>query len=188
MDLEKDSAFYEKYLLPNLATETSEFYNSNKNWNREMKLKVISDFPQSYDWLKVCVKSETNCCKCVKCMRTIMGLEAIGKTDLYAKSFDPKKVAANREHLKTYMLCEVKKGEPFYTEIYEEAVKNGMTFSNKSKAYASAYRLSLKLLPRKLYFKIKQKSLNKTLNVDVNELFSDAAVKRREEQRKKAGK
>lgn len=186
--LEVDTAYYEKWLLPNLSTETTSFYNSNKNWTREDKLKQIVNFPQSYKWLKVCVKSDTNCCKCVKCMRTILGLEAIGKTDLYAEAFDPKIVANNREHLKTYMLCQVKKGEPFHTDIYNEAVKNGMTFSFKSRAYVFFYRLSLKLLPRKLYFKIKKKSMNETLHVDVNELFSDASVKRREEQRKQVGK
>ncbi|MGI6508642.1 MAG: hypothetical protein ACOX4A_09800 [Saccharofermentanales bacterium] len=186
--LKEDPAYYEKWLLPNLSTETTSFYNSNKNWTRMDKLKQIVNFPQSYDWLKVCVKSDTNCCKCVKCMRTILGLEAIGKTDLYTKAFEPQIVANSREQLKTYLLCQVKKGEIFYTEIYEEAVKNGMTFSCKSRAYAFFYRLCLKLLPRKLYFKIKQKSMNDTLKVDVNELFSDASVKRREEQRKQAGK
>ncbi len=186
--LKEDPAYYEKWLLPNLSTETTSFYNSNKNWTREDKLKQIVNFPQSYKWLKVCVKSDTNCCKCVKCMRTILGLEAIGKADLYAEAFDPKIVASSREHLKTYMLCQVKKGEPFHTEIYHEAVKNGMTFSFKSRAYAFFYRLSIKLLPRKLYFKIKQKSLNNTLHVDVNELFSEAAVQRREAQRKQAKK
>ena len=63
-----------------------------------------------------------------------------------------------------------------------------MTFSFKSRAYAFFYRLSLKLLPRKLYFKIKQKSMNDTLHVDVNELFSDASVQRRDELQKQAGK
>lgn len=186
--LKEDPAYYEKWLLPNLSTETTSFYNSNKNWTREEKLKQIVNFRQSYDWLKVCVKKDTNCCKCVKCMRTILGLEAIGKTDLYAKAFDPTIVAESREHLKIYMLCQVKKGEPFHTEIYNEAVKNGMTFSFKSRAYAFFYRLSLKLLPRKLYFKIKQKSMNDTLHVDVNELFSDASVQRRDELQKQAGK
>lgn len=186
--LAEDTASYEKYLLPNLSTETISFYNSNKNWNREDKLKQIANFPQSYDWLKVCVKSDTNCCKCVKCMRTIMGLEAIGKTDLYAKAFDPKMVSDNREHLKTYMLCQVKKGDVLYKEIYDEALKNGMKFSFNSRAYATLYRIALKLLPRKLYFKIKKKSMNDTLNVDVNELFSDASVKRRDELRKQARK
>lgn len=186
--LKEDPAYYEKWLLPNLSTEITSFYNSNKNWTREDKLKQIVNFPQSYKWLKVCVKSDTNCCKCVKCMRTILGLEAIGKTDLYSEVFDSKIVASSREHLKTYMLCQVKKGEASHTEIYNEAVKNGMTFSFKSRAYAFFYRLLLKLLPRKLYFKIKQKSMNDTLQVDVNELFSDASVKRREEQRKQAGK
>ncbi|HHW94122.1 MAG TPA: hypothetical protein GX734_06455 [Clostridiaceae bacterium] len=186
--LKEDPAYYEKWLLPNLSTEITSFYNSNKNWTREDKLKQIVNFPQSYKWLKVCVKSDTNCCKCVKCMRTILGLEAIGKTDLYSEVFDSKIVASSREHLKTYMLCQVKKGEVSHTEIYNEAVKNGMTFSFKSRAYAFFYRLCLKLLPRKLYFKIKQKSMNDTLQVDVNELFSDASVKRREEQRKQAGK
>lgn len=186
--LEKDTAYYEKWLLPNLSTEGISFYNSNKDWNREDKLKQITNFPQSYNWLKVCVKSDTNCCKCVKCMRTIMGLEAIGKTALYAGTFDPQTVAKNLEHIKTYSLCQVKKGESFHTEIYEEAVKNGMTFSFKSRAYAFFYRLSLKVLPRKLYFKIKQKSMNDTLQVDVNELFSDAAVQRRKEQRKQVKK
>lgn len=186
--LKEDPAYYEKWLLPNLSTESTGFYNSNRNWSREDKLKQIVNFPRSYNWLKVCVKSDTNCCKCVKCVRTILGLEAIGKIDLYAKVFDPQIVAGSQEHLKTYMLCQVKKGEPFHTEIYKEAVKNGMTFSFKSRAYAFFYRLSLKLLPRKLYFKIKQKSLNDTLHVDVNELFSDAAVQRREAQRKQAKK
>jgi hypothetical protein len=63
-----------------------------------------------------------------------------------------------------------------------------MTFSFKSRTYAFFYRLSLKVLPKKLYFKIKQKSMNDTLHVDVNELFSDAAVQRREAQRKQAKK
>lgn len=187
-NLKEDPAYYEKWLLPNLSTEGLSFYNSNKNWTREEKLKQIANFPPSYNWLKVCVKSDTNCCKCVKCMRTIMGLEAIGKTALYAGAFDSETVAKNREHIKTYSLCQVKKGEPFHTEIYEEAIKNGMTFSFKSRAYAFFYRLSLKLLPRKLYYKIKRKSLNDTLHVDVNELFSDASMKRREELRKQAGK
>lgn len=186
--IKEDPAYYEKWLLPNLSTETTAFYNSNKNWTREEKLKQIVNFPLSYDWLKVCVKSDKNCCKCVKCMRTILGLEAIGKTGLYANAFDPEVVAANREHLKSYMLCQVKKGDLFHKEIYEEAVKNGMSFSFKSRAYAFFYRLALKLLPRKLYFKLKKKSLNDTLHVDVNELFSDAAVQRREAQEKQAKK
>jgi hypothetical protein len=186
--LKEDASYYEKWLLPNLSTETTSFYNSNKNWTRVDKLKQIVNFPPSYDWLKVCLKSDTNCCKCVKCMRTILGLEAIGKTDLYAKAFDPQIVANSREQLKTYLLCQAKKGEHFHTEIYEEAVKNGMTFSFKSRTYAFFYRLSLKVLPKKLYFKIKQKSMNDTLHVDVNELFSDAAVQRREAQRKQAKK
>ncbi len=179
-----DTAYGEKYLLPNLCTETTVFYNSNKNWTRTEKLKQISNFPQSYDWLKVCVKSDVNCCRCVKCMRTIMGLEAIGKTDLFAKAFDPKKVADNREHLKTYMLCQVKKGDVFFTEIYEEALKNGMEFSFKSKAYATAYRASLKILPKNLYHRIKKKSLNNTLRVDVNEMYSEATMQRRQNKNK----
>ena len=183
-ELEGDTAYYEKWLLPNISTETTSFYNSNKNWTREDKLKQIVNFPQSYKWLKVCVKSDSNCCKCVKCMRTILGLEAIGKTNLYSEVFDPKTVESNREHLKTYMLCQVKKRDVFYTEIYEEAVRNGMSFSFKSRFYAFFYRLSLKLFPRKLYFKIKKKSMNDTLHIDINELFSDASVKRREELRK----
>lgn len=186
--LGEDTAAYEKYLLPNLCTETTSFYNSNRSWTREEKLKRIAQFPQSYDWLKVCVKSDTNCCKCVKCMRTILGLEAIGKTHLYARAFDPQTVADSRERLKTYMLCQVKKGDLLHKEIYEEAIKNGMTFSARSKAYAAMYRLSLKVLPRKLYVKIKKRSLNHTLQVDVNELFTQASEQRRSELRKQARK
>lgn len=186
--LGEDTAAYEKYLLPNLCTETTSFYNSNRSWTREEKLKRIAEFPQSYDWLKVCVKSDTNCCKCVKCMRTILGLEAIGKTHLYARAFDPQTVADSRERLKTYMLCQVKKGDLLHKEIYEEAIKNGMTFSARSKAYAAMYRLSLKVLPRKLYVKIKKRSLNHTLQVDVNELFTQASEQRRSELRKQARK
>ena len=181
--LEYDTAYGEKYLLPNLCTETTSFYNSNKNWDRTDKLKQISNFEQSYNWLKVCVKSDVNCCRCVKCMRTIMGLEAIGKINLYENVFDLEKVADNREHLKTYMLCKVKKGDTFYKEIYDEAVKNGMQFSFKSRAYASLYRISHALLPQNIFLKLKKKSLNDLLHVDVNEQFSEAYIARSREKK-----
>lgn len=183
-----DTALYEKYLLPNLSTETTSFYNSNLNWTREEKLKRIVNFPQSYNWLKVCVKDNTNCCKCIKCMRTIMGLEAIGKTELYANVFNPEIVKSNRENLKTYMLCKVKKGDHFYSDIYKEAVKNGMHFSLRSRIYSSAYMLSRKLLPKGIFAKLKKKELNDTLHVDVNEQFSDAYIARKKAADKKRDK
>lgn len=186
--LEYDTARGEKYLLPNLGTENVRFFNSNKNWSRTDKLKQISKFPQSYDYLKVCVKSDTNCCKCVKCMRTIMGLHAIGKVDLYQKAFNPDQVRKQQEQLKTFMLCQVKKGDYFYTDIYREALANGMTFSWKSKAYSTIYRIALTLLPKKLYFKVKKRSLNKTLRVDLNEQFNEASIQRRNEKNKQKRK
>jgi hypothetical protein len=49
--------------------------------NRQNKIKIISDFykdrrPRS---IRVCFKNEENCCKCEKCLRTIMGLIAEGR-------------------------------------------------------------------------------------------------------------
>lgn len=183
--LESDTAYYEKWLLPNISTETTSFYNSNKNWTREDKIKQIVNFPQSYNWLKVCVKSDINCCKCVKCMRTIMGLEAIGKIELYSKVFDLKIVNENLENLKTYMLCKVKRKEIFYTEIYEEAIRNGMIFSLKSRVYSTLYTILRKMMPKKLFRKIKKRGLNNTLHVNVNEQFNEAYVARREEKEEK---
>ncbi len=184
-NLMTDTAYGEKYLLPNLCTETTSFYNSNRNWTRTEKLKQIADFEESHDWLKVCVKSDVNCCRCVKCMRTIMALDAIGKTELYKNSFDPKIVSGNREHLKTYMLCKVKRNDVFYREIYDEAVKNGMTFSWKSRVYATIYTISRVLVPKNLFRKLKKRELNQTLRVDVNEQFSEAYLARKKEEKKK---
>lgn len=183
--LQSDPAYGEKYLLPNFCTESTELYNSNRNWTRQDKLKHISQFEQSYDWLKVCAKSNVNCCKCVKCIRTLMGLESIGKTELYAKSFDPETVQKNKENLKTYMLCKMKNGDHFYAEIYEDAIRNGVEFSLKSRVYSSVYMLSRKLVPRKLFRSLKKRELNKTLHVDINEQFSAAHIARQKEMKKR---
>lgn len=49
--------------------------------SRQDKVKIVADFyntrqPKS---IRVCFKNEENCCKCEKCLRTIMGLIAEGK-------------------------------------------------------------------------------------------------------------
>ncbi len=75
MDVKNDAAHYEGVLLPMLSTETTSFYSSNQEMSRIEKVRLISDFEQSYEWLLVCWLHKPNCGKCGKCIRTMLELD-----------------------------------------------------------------------------------------------------------------
>ncbi len=90
VDLKKDMAYYEKWLIPHLATGSVEFYQANQNWRRIDKIQKLLDFEPCYDYLQVCLIQTGNCGQCLKCRRTLMELDAFGDDALekFKNSFD----------------------------------------------------------------------------------------------------
>ena len=52
------------------------------------KLKIVADYAPSYKYLNVCLKDGNNCGRFEKCVRTMTGLDALGKLDYYREVFD----------------------------------------------------------------------------------------------------
>lgn len=88
VNVDNDSAKYEKWLLPLLSNESIAFYSANKATKRIEKVEYISNWAPTYDRLSVCWSASNNCCKCRKCIRTMVALDLVGKLDCYSQSFD----------------------------------------------------------------------------------------------------
>ena len=65
--------------------------------SRIEKVRLISDFEQSYDWLLVCWLQIPNCGKCGKCIRTMLELDFVGKLERYRTCFDLDEYFKNRD-------------------------------------------------------------------------------------------
>jgi len=94
-------SYYERWLMPLISTENIEFYSANKSMERIDKIKYISQYPDTYDNLHVCWKSEGNCGECDKCIRTLVWMDFLGILDKYKNSFDVEGYYSNKKkHLR----------------------------------------------------------------------------------------
>lgn len=79
---------YEMLSLPIFSTHQLRIYSEGEGMDRMDKLKDIVKFSPSYKYLNVCLEKGDNCGKCEKCIRTMLGLYALDKLDLYNEVFD----------------------------------------------------------------------------------------------------
>lgn len=126
-DLQKDSARYEKYLIPHIRTSLFKVYSSNGNLSRLEKTKYISQYVSSYDYLNVCFMDGKNCGKCLKCIRTMLTLDIIGRLEQYRKSFDVDHYRRNQNWYYTNLFYR-KNNDAFTKEVYEYAIAHGKKF------------------------------------------------------------
>lgn len=86
---DEDTAYYDILNVHCLSNENIKFYCSGIETTRMEKVRYISNYEITYNWLNVCVGKEyKNCCRCSKCIRTMTALDAIGKLELYKNVFD----------------------------------------------------------------------------------------------------
>ena len=90
LNVDADIAYYEKWLIPHLSTESIEFYQSNQDFTRMEKVEKIAQMDECYDYLQVCLVKTGNCGQCMKCKRTLIELDALGDETLekFRNSFD----------------------------------------------------------------------------------------------------
>ncbi len=126
---------YELLSLQCLSTESLTFYScGGETSGRLEKTEVVSEFAPSYKYLNVCIKESSNCGRCEKCVRTMLGLYALGKLELYSDVFDLSDFRKNLKKHLAFMLSQHKNGT--YREI-RAALKQ-----NKIKIPLSSYFLA----------------------------------------------
>lgn len=109
---------YEMLSLPLLSTHNLRVYSEGEGMSRMTKLKSVVKYAPSYKYLNVCLDEGDNCGKCEKCVRTLLGIDALGALDKYSKMFD---IVYYREHKSWYlvqMLKRISDGKHDYFEMY----------------------------------------------------------------------
>ena len=81
-------------LLPWLSTESLDLVDDGTIYDRSQKTALIADYPPVAKYLNVCYGHDTldtNCSVCIKCLRTLLTLELLGKLDAFGAVFDLEK-------------------------------------------------------------------------------------------------
>lgn len=153
---------YEMLSLPLLSTHNLRIYSEGEGMSRMTKLKSIVKYIPSYKYLNVCLKEGNNCGKCEKCVRTLLGLDALGALDKYSQVFD---IVYYRKHKKWYlqqMLIQMAHGKHDYFEMYPY-FKNEITIGMRIKVLPRTFESSVRrIIPRESWlFKLLKKLKNK---------------------------
>lgn len=109
---------YEMLSLPLLSTHNLRIYSEGEGMTRMTKLKKVVDYVPSYRYLNVCLKDGDNCGVCEKCVRTLLGLDALGKLDEYNQVFDTQYYKQNKEWYLVQMLKQMAFKKHDYFELY----------------------------------------------------------------------
>lgn len=139
---------YEMLSLPLLSTHNLRIYSEGEGMTRMEKLKTVVNYTPSYKYLNVCLKEGYNCGTCEKCVRTLLGLDALGALDHYAEVFD---IDYYRKHKKWYLqqlLIEKAHDKHDYFEMYPY-FRDEITLSMRIKVLPHTIESMLrKLVPR----------------------------------------
>lgn len=93
----KDLSQAELFNLMVLSTDTTRFYSTGGGVLRIDKVKLLTQWSPSYDFLQVCAYYSHNCSNpnCQKCGRTMVEIDVFNSLDNYAKSFDIERYKSN---------------------------------------------------------------------------------------------
>lgn len=170
MDVKKDVSHYDGVLLPMLSTETTSFYSSNQGMSRIEKVRLISDFEQSYDWLLVCWLQIPNCGKCGKCIRTMLELDFVGKLECYRTCFDLDEYVKNRDKY-LRLIVRTKERDHFMTELYDYAMAHDIAFLHTSIQTRVMYILARWDIVNRALDSLGQRGVRQTLFIALQRLM-----------------
>ena len=117
VNIRKDTAYYEKWLIPMLSSENLQSYSVGMGMGRFEKTRLVSQYSSNFSNLHVCLQSEGNCGHCMKCIRTMVALDILGVLEKYRESFD---VEYYKEHRGEYIntVASQRNQDAFYNELY----------------------------------------------------------------------
>lgn len=141
------AAYCESYLVPLIQTESFELVLDGSQYRRSEKVQNIADWDIAKKYLNVCINPEEdgrNCSVCSKCKRTLIDLEALGKTQEYERVFDIKKYAKIADEYKSELVWHY--GSDGMTSGNVDFAKAmGLPLPSKFKAFA---RLAIRKIKR----------------------------------------
>lgn len=129
--------FSDPFFIPLVRTEGLELILEGAQYSRSKKTEVISEWPIAQSYLNVCVcpgEDGRNCCRCSKCMRTLIPLEAMGKLDKFTKVFDLDVYRNNAMAGKVELMLTYGK-EPFSKDNVDYAQKKGLRMPTKGEIF-----------------------------------------------------
>lgn len=100
-----DVAFFDLLMSSSLTLPGFRIYSSGGEVTRLEKVKYISDYDIAHKNLSVCIRNGgKNCNICLKCKRTILELDAIGRLDKFSDVFDIEYYKNNRHFYFRYII------------------------------------------------------------------------------------
>lgn len=109
---------YEKVLLSSFSVNGVEIYSEGANASRFEKTYLVSSYSPSYKYLNVCIPENENCGKCEKCMRTLLGLEAVGALEKYRLVFNIDEYLSHKNYNYAFLFKYTLKKKEDYLSIY----------------------------------------------------------------------
>ena len=144
------SEFADPYAIPLMESQNMRLVSDGCQYTRTEKTELISDWEIARKYLYVCSgkKSVVNCCECIKCRRTLLALDAMGKLNEFSSVFDIEKYKRHSFDYKCRLVV-ANKREVFSTDNYQYCVKKGM----KLPSWITA---RLYTLPRAISYRVKK--------------------------------
>ncbi|MBY7144645.1 hypothetical protein KFZ56_16615 [Virgibacillus sp. NKC19-3] len=135
------SGSYDILSLPMLSTESLTFFSAGSGYSRMEKTAEISGYVPTYRYLNVCTNdSSMNCSVCVKCLRTMLTLEVLGKLPLYKHVFDRRKYQTKRTKYIAQVVA-MRNKDTYSNEIYRKMKENQFPIPALSILLSALYRL-----------------------------------------------
>ena len=126
------SEYGDPMTLPLLATKNTTIISDGCQYKRSEKTELIADWEVSKEYLNVCCRhsddsnvDEKNCSECIKCNRTLIALDAMGKLDEYSKVFDLNKYKNNKRKILWQLAINYDK-DAFSKDNYDFCKEKGM--------------------------------------------------------------
>ncbi len=115
--MSEETTYADMLIVQCVSTENTIFYSSGIEVNRIEKVKEITKYKPTYNWLNVCPNNDVSM---EKCKRTMLELDAIGKLDLYKNVFDIDYFYKHKDKFLTFMLRRAREKNVYYIESYNE--------------------------------------------------------------------
>ena len=117
------TALYELLSLPCFSTHNLHLYSDGGAVTRMDKTLAIADDKLTQKYLHVCCTKGENCNVCLKCRRTLLTLDLLGKLENFKDVFD---IEYYKNHKKEYLLWLYESyltGDKMYDDLYEQYKK-----------------------------------------------------------------